>query len=127
MVVGFVFRLTGTMTVAWVTVETTATHIDRTKTVESALGIGVVVFLKEILTFIEGHHHVRILHSFRGLLEGRSGVDGSSAEQSTGIVIFRVVSDCRITYFPRGGINGVITAGTSDSDEGTKQHTTNKR
>ena len=123
--VGLVFRLTGSMTVAGMTVEAAASYIDGTEAVESSLGVGVVVLLKEILALIESRHHAGVLHCLRGLLKGCGGIHGSGAQQSAGVVVFGVVGGCRFAYLPRGGLNGIIIVSTTDDDECTQQQTTN--
>ena len=117
--IGLVVCLTGTVTIAWVTIETTATHIDRTQSVKGTLGIGVVVFLKEILAFVEGRHHACGFNRLRGLFESCGRVLGSGTEQTSGIVIFWIIGSRRFADIPCGGISGIITVGTSDGDEGT--------
>ena len=117
--IGLVFRLTGSMTIARVTVETAAAHIDGAQTVKSTVGIGVVVFLKEILALVESSHHTCILYCLRGLLKGRGGIHGSSTQLSACIVILRIIGSGRVANFPRGGLNGFIIVGTSNDDEST--------
>ena len=121
MSISLVFRLASTVTIAWMTIETTTTHIDWTQSVESTFSIGVVVLLEKILAFVEGSHHTCIFHCFRGLFESSRGIYRCSAKQSACIIFFRIVCRCRVADFPGKGLfNGFITAGTSGSDESTQ-------
>ena len=122
MSISLVFRLASTVTIAWMTIETTTTNIDGSETMESTFCIGVVILLEKILAFVEGSHHTCIFHCFRGLFESSRGIYRCGAKQSACIIIFGVVCCCRVADFPRKGLlfNGFITAGTSGSDESTQ-------
>jgi hypothetical protein len=105
------------MSITRMAVQTASANIDRTEAVKGTFGIGIIVFLKEILTLVEGSHHTGTLNSFRGLLKGGSGVYGSSAKQAAGIVVFRIVGGCRVANLPCGWLDGIIITGTTSDDE----------
>jgi hypothetical protein len=98
-------------------VEATATHIDRPKASESALGVGVVVLLEEVLALVEGGHHAFVFHHFRGLLEGCGGVHRGSAEQAAGIVVLSVFHSLGVAYVPRGGCCRAIVVGAGGEEK----------
>jgi hypothetical protein len=88
--------------------------------VEGTLDIGIIVLLEEILSLIESRHHARGLDSLRWLFERSGRVLGCSTKKTSSIIILRIVGSRRVANFPRGGISGIITVGTSDGDESTQ-------
>ena len=115
--IGLILRLACSVTIARMAVQAASAHIDRAETVEGSFSICVIVFLKEILALVEGSHHACILHSFRRLFEGGRSVYGSSAKQTAGIIVFRIVGGCRVANLPCGWLDGIIITGTTSDDE----------
>ena len=111
--------LARTMAIARVAVVASRAHIHWAQAAEGSRGVGVEVFLEEILTLFEGRHHTRVLHSQGRLLVGGGGVVGRGAQLTSGEVIFRIVYLGSIANLPRKGIGRIV--GARGDSHGTQQ------
>ena len=98
--VGRVTVLAGTVSVAGVAVQTAGAHIHGTQSLEGSRSVGVEVILKEILSFVKGSHHARILYGQGGLFESRRRVVGGSAQFSSGKIVFGIVDGRSFANLP---------------------------